>query len=592
MNQEQALLRAAALDIVIPANTDQELSDVLGNEPTADDEPLGVPKRELLFVDERVRVVVTLSVPECDEELLNRCLSRAEIRVEAWAFDRSQERGPGSVEQVRDLIHTATIPTTNDPLVLVRQADDDSPGNLLVLVWETQLSLTRPRVRMVDPSIAFYSAMVVSAEDQASPEEMELLRPFRPLEPSVLGPMRQMPGYSDASPYLAASRLEKVVPEQIKAKQQFHIEHMSPRYKIVPAAIARMQYSRVNEANSMPKIIASLNVEIIPFIEIQATILTLDVTIANGSIEDLTPNLLPLDCRSKDLITFLYRLNQTSNISATSSPSPASQLPNFDVLNINLQFNVRVTDVCQSRINMAFTTNVDFFQALNPSYGAPSQPIQRPHRPASLPLTVGGSQSQQSLSTSLQQAQPIVDLSTFMGVTISFTAPVEPVRVGQAFTWRVLVNNRSSRPAKVAIYPMPRMPRGSPHTSSGKRHAPRHSVASYHSSDKRPPREGEAHADIAQAVVDENVIYAMQHSHALPKQTELIALTAEVRVGALGSGQCHEGEIELLALRSGTLKLDAIRVIDLLREAEEGLGAAGVMIDIKNLPDVIVAESQ
>ena len=67
-----------------------------------------------------------------------------------------------------------------------------------------------------------------------------------------------------------------------------------------------------------------------------------------------------------------------------------------------------------------------------------------------------------------------------------------------------------------------------------------------------------------------------------------MAITAEVRVGPLGPGQCHEGAIEMVAFTAGTLRVDAIRVIDLVREAEEGVGAMGVMVDIRDLPDVVV----
>lgn len=525
---------------------------------------------------------MALSVPECNEDLLNEVVSRSEIRLEAWAFDRSQSN---SAEPVKDLVHSATISAQQEPLVVARESED---GVGVVLVWEIQLHLTRPRVRMLEPSISIYSVMTVSARNDAMAPQEDMLQPFEWPEPNVLEPLRHVGESAQPAPYLAESRLEKVLPHQPKAKQQFRIEHMSPKYKIVPAAIARMTYTRVNTTSTMPKIIASLNVEIIPFIELRATIQTLKVEITHGSMEDLTPDLLPLDCRSRDLITFLYRLSQSSTSELATSPSPASQLPNFDALNVHLRLQVSVSDTCHPTVQTDFTTNVDFFQALNPTYGAPSQPMQRHNRPASLPLGGNGAtQSQPALSTTLQPMPPMVNPSSFSGVTISFTAPDEPVKVGEPFTWRVLVNNRSTRPAKLAIYPLPRIPRVPTQGQSGKRHAPRTSIASYHSTDKRYVRENEADSDVAQAVMDENVVYAMQHSHTSPKQTDLVALTAEIRVGALGTGQCHESGIEMVALKSGTLKVDTMRVVDLIREAEEGIGAAGVMVDIRDLPDVV-----
>lgn len=529
-------------------------------------------------------MLVALSVPECDEDLLNNSLSRSEIRLEAWAVDRSQNN---ATEPTKDLVHTVTLSAQQEPVVLVRQSEDVAEDNRLILVWEVQLALTRPRVRMVDPSISIYSVLTVSSPDDAKHNSEVLLQPFQPLESNVLESLRHVPQYVNSEAYLAVSRLDRVLPSQPKPKKHFRLEHMSPRYRIVPATVAKLTYSRVNMASSIPKIIASLNLEIIPFVELRANIQALTVTIASGYIEDLTPDLVPLDCRSRDLITFLYRLSQSSISAGASNSTPASHLPNFDVLSIQLRLQIGMSDTCHPMIHMDFTTNIDFFQALNASYGGPSQPIQRHNRPASLPLGNGGSQSQPNLSTTLQPVQPMANLGSYSGVTISFTSPDQPVRVGKPFIWRVLINNRSARSVKLAIYPLPHVPRAPSHGSAGKRHAARTSIASYRSVDGRRLREDETTTEVAQAVIDENVVYAMQHSHTAPTETDIVSLTAEVRVGALAAGQCHESEIELVAMKAGTLKVDAMRIVDLVREAEEGIGSAGVMVDIRDLPDVV-----
>jgi hypothetical protein len=50
MKQEQALLRAAALETLIPENTTSELATLLSEEPALDAGVLGLAKRELLFI--------------------------------------------------------------------------------------------------------------------------------------------------------------------------------------------------------------------------------------------------------------------------------------------------------------------------------------------------------------------------------------------------------------------------------------------------------------------------------------------------------------------------------------------------------------
>jgi hypothetical protein len=58
----------------------------------------------------------------------------------------------------------------------------------------------------------------------------------------------------------------------------------------------------------------------------------------------------------------------------------------------------------------------------------------------------------------------------------------------------------------------------------------------------------------------------------------------------LGPGQCHESQIQMVAFKAGTLRVDAMRVVDLVREFEEG--ATGVFTDIRDLPDVVVVAPQ
>ena len=536
--------------------------------------------------DERIRILVLLAIPSCEEDVLKSLLSRANVRVEAWAQDVASTSGVSS-EAVREMIFSTTVPLTDEPFVLAREADDSHRTSLL-LAWSAELTLARPRVRMLDPAAAFFSVLTVTSPDAELKEE-RLLAPFEAVEKNVFSTLR-LPSNDYTAPYFPASALTKIIPEQRPAPHQHRVEHMSTRVRLVPSVITRMTYHRSGPHNGSPSIIAALNVEVIPFIELKGDIRTLQVSIAHGTVDDLTQDLVPMSCRSKDLISFLYRLQQTRKpITGMGETGASSQLPNFDVLTIHMELDVSLSDMCKPQIVMDLTTNIDFFQALNPSYGGPAQPMQRPHRPASLPLSNYGSQSQVDLSTTLQ---PALNLATFQGVSISFTAPTDPVKVGKPFIWRILVNNHSSRAAKLAVYPLPRVARNSYQglPSAKQRHVSRMSLTSSRSHDhkQRAQQPGDsAESEIAQAVVDENVIYALQHSHALPRQTDILALTAEVRIGSLGPGQCHEGEIEFLALKAGTFQIDMIRIVDVIREAEEGISSPGVMLDIRDLPDIV-----
>ncbi len=298
------------------------------------------------------------------------------------------------------------------------------------------------------------------------------------------------------------------------------------------------------------------------------------------------PDFLPMDCRSRDLISFLYRLQPARSPSTIATPTTPTSLANLDVLTISILIRLTTSDCCHSTICMDWTTNVDFFQALNPSFGAPSQPLQRTHRPQTLSLGNGATKQPQTINTSLQ---PVIAANGSENVTISFTSPAEPVKLGMPFAWSVLVVNRTSRPAKVTLVPLPRIPKTAAPTSHfQKRHAPASSTASFHPAERRHVQDVESDVEFAQAIVDDNVVYAMQHSNLVPADTDLMSLTSEVRVGPLGPGQCHETEIEMVAFKTGILRVDAIRIIDNIKEIQDGINAAGVVTDVTDLPDVVV----
>ncbi|KAJ2970428.1 hypothetical protein NQ176_g8192 [Zarea fungicola] len=97
----------------------------------------------------------------------------------------------------------------------------------------------------------------------------------------------------------------------------------------------------------------------------------------------------------------------------------------------------------------------------------------------------------------------------------------------------------------------------------------------------RPPstasrRHGEK--EISAAVVDDNVLHALQKSAALDG-SDLVCLSADTRVGPLGPGACHVVELQFLALRPGVAGIEAIRVIDLGSQEH---------VDIRDLPTTII----
>ena len=100
----------------------------------------------------------------------------------------------------------------------------------------------------------------------------------------------------------------------------------------------------------------------------------------------------------------------------------------------------------------------------------------------------------------------------------------------------------------------------------------------------RPPSTGYGKKDpkVADAVMDENIIYAMQKNSAV-ESTEVICLSTDTRVGPLAPGACYEVQLKFLALRTGVVGVEAVRVVDL---------GSSEHVDIKDLPSVVVEEGK
>ena len=79
--------------------------------------------------------------------------------------------------------------------------------------------------------------------------------------------------------------------------------------------------------------------------------------------------------------------------------------------------------------------------------------------------------------------------------------------------------------------------------------------------------------------MDENIVYAMQRNSAI-ESTELVCLSSDTRVGPLAPSSCYEVELRFMALRTGIVSLEAVRVVDLGTQEH---------VDIKDLPSIIVS---
>lgn len=467
-----------------------------------------------------------------------------------------------------------------DPLIIVQGPDEsnkkNNEGHILVL-WRLSVFLGRVgRLRLQNPSMVFSAtANLKPAEQvQAGVRDDEYLPSRQPSGFNLLESFNNDPALGGVKPRLSALRVSRVIPAtQVSKDLMRPLKNISRRsIKVVPAFSVRVRYARPSATPSNPSIMASLDVDITPFSGLEIQLETVTFKVIGGVVEDLNNTQgmkLPMKCLPRDDVTFLYKI-RPDDLDNTNN--------NIKPVQVFVTAKVTVSDICRPQISVRWQTSIDFTPPVNPGFGQPSQPIKRDHRPSQISLgSIDAVPSVIPLAISRPDALPSTELTTRhqrstsvpdFGVTMTFTSTATPtnniIKPGVPFTWEVFIVNRSDRPRKVALVVIPRRRRSDRLITN------------------RPPSTGDGRIKdpkIADAVLDENILHAMQ-KHAAIEPAEIICFSTDVRVGPLAPSACHTIELRFMALRSGVIGLNAVRVIDLATQEH---------VDIIDLPSIVVS---
>jgi hypothetical protein len=345
-----------------------------------------------------------------------------------------------------------------------------------------------------------------------------------PASINLLESLKGDPSLQGAIPKLTASRLSSIAPLAYNGAANHGNLKVVPQkaFRALPAISSRVRYSRSNDRTEKPCTIAALDIEAAPFSKDDIEITKIDMKLPDGSTEDLGKGrapMLPLLCHPKDNPVCLYRLIPNDSSSQASNPTSARTVL------VTIKAIVIVSKTCRPTIEMRWKTGVDFSTALNPIYGAPGQSMQRPSRPSSLstapstsnvndlPMTTREGDSS-SRGRANQTRQRVVSVSDF-GLSVTFTAP-KTVNVREPFSWDVLVLNRSNKPVQLAFTVITKRK-----SRVNEGHLPRSFTSSATES---------KNSDTAEAVIDENFVYARQRN-ASNEAAQVINLTTDVRIG-------------------------------------------------------------
>ena len=502
------------------------------------------------------------------------------INLEAQVVNGPADTHEGPPGQ--EVIFNGSVQDSDDPLIVVQGPDEseEKPGQgHILVVWKLSAFLVRPRFRLQNPSIIFAATAGLKPSEQIQPASLkeEYLHSQIPSGINLLESFGNDPALEGIKPSLSALRVSRVAPATQSARDLTRpLKNLSRRaIKCYPAINARMRYSRPTTTPTTPLVVASLDVDITPFTSCEIILNKVQLQITGGNVEDINdvPGMIPpISCLPQDDITFLYRI-EPDDLDVTNKSL-------IRALDIFIQATANLSSICQPQISMKWTTSLDFTPPLNPGFGNPTQPIQRPHRPAQ--LSIGSSSFEtmptvSSLAAIRPDALPSIDVTTRhqrnpsvpdFGVTVTFTGPPSniPILPGVPFVWSVFIVNRSDRPRKLSLRVLPKRRRTEVRIT-------------------RPPSTGYAGSrkdhKIAEAVVDENIIYAMQRNSAVDS-TEVVCLSTEARIGPLAPSACFEVELKFMALKVGIVTVEAVRVSDLGTQEH---------VDITDLPTINVSSA-
>jgi len=516
--------------------------------------------------------------------------------------DHGPERNGGPAAEV---IFNGTVGDTTQPLVVLDEPgdSDDEEGHprLAYAVWKLPVTLSRPRMRLQNPTVMFAAvATLRTAEETTERQKNTYLESRAPLGLNLLDAFGDDPALGGIKPRLSAQRVSRVAPVTQTRDQQRPIKGLkSLVLKISPAVHMRVRFARSSGVPATAGIIALLEVDFTPFFECEAVLSHIHLALPSAVVTDLNKDqgpFLPLSCVAHDHITFMYKLAPLEH------DLDALRHPTRDV-DISVEAAVLLKPgVCTPKLTMSWTATLDFTLPVNPGFGtALTNPsIQRAHRPSQ--LSIDGAASLVAPAVSRPDSLPSLEAATRktettipdFGITVTLTAPTGPVYAGEEFRWIVFVVNRSSAaapglgsptssapPRKLAFLAIPHRRRTE--VRAVRPHSTAHPVAGARTGPGPKDGDGdERERLVADAVLDENIVYAMQRS-SLVDAADVVCLSADARVGPLAPNSCHVTELRFVALREGIVGVEAVRVVDLATQEH---------VDVRELPVIFVEKRQ
>ncbi|KAF1946123.1 hypothetical protein EJ02DRAFT_418889 [Clathrospora elynae] len=555
---------SSVLEAVVPASSDIDIENELSSwDGAAEDTSASImpflSQRNILLLDELLAVYVVFRTPLLHDTVLKSYLARLLVNVEAFAFstvpppEQDPKAGPS-----KELIYSSTINHTDEPTVINHGEEDDA---YTYVIWKVDIFIARPQGRFHKPAVYFQPTASFKPSERPRKDalEDEYLPSRVPTALNLLGSFENDPALAGIHPRLSAMRISKVTPSAPVARELVHPIRNGQRliFRVLPALIWRMRYSRVQASLSDLSLMASLDLEVAQFATYDVRIKKVNLALHGGNVKTLADQQDTTAIHKPgDQLTYLYKIKP--NLAPDGTPAPGST---GHYLTLRVEANVAIANDCRPDIAVEWKTPVDFASEQTSSL------IKAAHRLSSQATNASNPDALLAHDTQNQQEQDASNSN--INITLTVSGPPK-VRVGEIFTWDVFIVNRSDKTRKLAILVIAKRKRD---LERHKSHPSTSSAGGLRTGKKEL---------LATAVIDENIVYAKQKS-ARTETADLICLTTDIRLGQLSPGACYTADLKFLALSSGVLSVESVRVIDL---------ATNDTADIRDLPSIVAVETE
>ncbi|KAJ4296771.1 hypothetical protein N0V90_006819 [Kalmusia sp. IMI 367209] len=560
-------VESSILEAVVPSDSVFDFEDEISAWDGSNEEENGsvlpfLSQRQVLLFDELVPVYIVFRTPLMEDATLKSYLARLAINVEAIAFStapppETEAKGPPP----KEVIFSETIKGSVEP-VIVRHEEGEFAH--IYVIWKLETFISRPRGRYHKPAMYFQPTASLKPAEKANRSllEDEYLPSRVPTALNLLQSFESDPGLAGIHPRLSALRINKIAPTAPVAKELTRPIRTGQRrlFRALPALIWRVRYSKVQSAINDMSLMASLDLEIAYITGCRIIIDDVKLSLRGGDVKTISDHSKIAHAHKPgDQLTSLYKI--TPDLAPDGTPLFGSE---GHLLTLEIKAKVLVSEECQPLVTIGWQTAVDFSAEQNSALVKAAHRLSNPlahtlKNPAPDQVSTQGTGSQAADKTQ----------ENAIHVTLTISGPPR-VLVGEIFHWVVFIVNRADKTRKLAVLVIPKRRRDydrqRPLSSAS-------SIIGYRADNKDW---------LANAVVDENIVYAKQ-KNARTETAELICLTTDIRIGHLAPGACYTADLKFLALSAGVLSIDSIRVVDL---------ATNETSDIRDVPAIVAVEKQ